>query len=308
MEPIKTLTQLVNILRSRGIRRRVAVVCPNDPHTEYVILRSLREEIAEFLLVTDADHIENAQRLHSASPDFVRVYQAPTPDEAAALAVQLVRTGEADILMKGLINTDNLLRAVLKKEKGLLPLGGILSHVSIAQIPLYHKLLFFSDAAVIPYPSLEQFRAMIKANVDICRKLGHEQPRVALIHCSEKVSEKFPCTVSYVQLKDEAACGRFGSAFVDGPMDAKTACDAHSGEIKGISSPVVGNADIMIFPDIEAGNTFYKTLSLFGDANMACMLTGTTAPVVVPSRADSGNSKFYSLALACLASETEKNV
>ena len=289
MEPIKTLTQLVNILRSRGIRRRVAVVCPNDPHTEYVILRSLREEIAEFLLVTDVDHIENAQRLHSASPDFVRVYQAPSSDEAAALAVQLVRTGEADILMKGLINTDNLLRAVLKKEKGLLPPGGILSHVSIAQIPLYHKLLFFSDAAVIPYPSLEQFRAMIKANVDICRKLGHEQPRVALIHCSEKVSEKFPCT-----------------AFVDGPMDAKTACDAHSGEIKGISSPVVGNADIMIFPDIEAGNTFYKTLSLFGDANMACMLTGTTAPVVVPSRADSGNSKFYSLALACLASETEK--
>lgn len=304
MEPIKTLTQLVNRLRSRSIRKRVAVVCPDDPHTEYVILRSLREEIAEFLLVTDALHVENAKRLHSVSPDFIRVYQAPSLDEAAALAVQLVRTGEADILMKGLINTDNLLRAVLKKDKGLLPQGGILSHVSIAQIPLYHKLLFFSDAAVIPYPSLNQYRAMIKADVEICRKLGHEQPRVALIHCSEKVSDKFPCTDSYVQLKEEALIGQFGSVFVDGPMDAKTACDAHSGEIKGISSPVVGNADIMIFPDIEAGNTFYKILSLFGDANMACMLTGTTVPVVVPSRADSGNSKFYSLALACLASET----
>lgn len=308
MEPIKTLTQLVNSLRSRSIRRRVAVVCPNDPHTEYVILRSLREEIAEFLLVTDEHHTENVRRLYAASPDFIRIYQVPSPDEAAALAVQLVRTGEADILMKGLINTDNLLRAVLKKDKGLLPPGGVLSHVAVAQIPLYHKLLFFSDAAVIPFPSLEQYRAMIMANIEICRKLGHEQPRVALIHCTEKISDKFPCTSSYVQLKADALCGKFGSSFIDGPMDAKTACDVHSGEIKGISSPVVGNADIMVFPDIEAGNTFYKTLSLFGDANMACMLTGTIAPVVVPSRADSGNSKFYSLALACWVSDSEKQL
>lgn len=95
--------------------------------------------------------------------------------------------------------------------------------------------------------------------------------------------------------------GRFGKVFIDGPMDAKTACDKHSGEIKGLSSPVVGNADILIFPNIESGNTFYKTLSLFGDANMAGMLTGTIAPVVVPSRSDSGNSKYYSLVLACLA-------
>ena len=282
MELIRTLTQLVNNLRSLGIRRRVAVVCPNDPHTEYVIIRSLREEIAEYLLVSDEAHVEIAHNLRAASPDFVRVYITSTPDEAAALAVELVRTGEADILMKGLINTDNLLRAVLKKEKGLLPPGGVLSHVAVAQIPLYHKLLLFSDAAVITRPGLLQFR-------------------VALIHCSEKVNEKFPHTLDYVQLKEEAQLGRFGSVFVDGPMDAKTACDRHSGEIKGLSSPVIGNADIMIFPNIESGNTFYKTLSLFGDANMAGMLTGTIAPVVVPSRSDSGNSKFYSLALACMA-------
>ena len=200
MELIRTLTQLVNNLRSLGIRRRVAVVCPNDPHTEYVIIRSLREEIAEYLLVTDEAHVEIAHNLRAASPDFVRVYITSTPDEAAALAVELVRTGEADILMKGLINTDNLLRAVLKKEKGLLPPGGVLSHVAVAQIPLYHKLLLFSDAAVIPRPGLLQFRAMIANDVAICRKLGNDQPRVALIHCSEKVNEKFPHTLDYVQL------------------------------------------------------------------------------------------------------------
>lgn len=301
MELIRTLSQLVNCLRSSCIRRRVAVVCPNDPHTEYVIIRSLREEIAEYLLVVDAAHKEMAYSLKGASPDFVRIYEAPTPDDAAALAVELVRTGEADILMKGLINTDNLLRAILKKDGGLLPPGGVLSHVTVAQIPLYHKLLLFSDAAVIPRPTLEQYRSMITWDVALCRVLGNEQPRVALIHCSEKVNEKFPHTLSYVQLKEDALQGRFGQVFVDGPMDAKTACDRHSGEIKGLTSPVVGNADVLIFPNIEAGNTFYKTLSLFGDANMAGMLTGTIAPVVLPSRSDSGNSKFYSLALACMA-------
>ena len=203
--------------------------------------------------------------------------------------------------MKGLINTDNLLRAVLHKEKGLLPPGGVLSHVAVAQIPLYHKLLFFSDAAVIPKPTLDQFRAMIMNDIAICNRLGMEEPRVALIHCSEKVNAKFPHTIFYTELKKEASEGKMGKVYIDGPMDAKTACDAHSGEIKGMSSPVIGNADIMIFPNIESGNTFYKTLSLFGDANMAGMLTGTIAPVVVPSRSDSGNSKYYSLVLACLA-------
>ena len=167
MEPVRTLSQMVSRLRLSNKRRRVAVVCPNDPHTEYVIIRSLREEIAEYLLVTDVDHVDISNSLYAASPDFVRVYTAPTPDDAAALAVELVRSGEADVLMKGLINTDNLLRAVLHKERGLLPPGGILSHVAVAQIPLYHKLLFFSDAAVIPKPTLDQFRAMIMN--DICQ-------------------------------------------------------------------------------------------------------------------------------------------
>ena len=301
MELIRTLSQMVNCLRSRGIRRKVAVVCPNDPHTEYVIIRSLREEIAEYLLVTDSAHLKEALDLRAASPDFVRIYEAGTPDEAAALAVQLVRTGEAEVLMKGLINTDNLLRAVLKKGEGLLPEGGVLSHVAVAQVPLYHKLLFFSDAAVIPRPTLAQFEAMLKYDLEVCRRLGISEPRVALIHCTEKINEKFPHTLDYAVLKERAASGAYGSMFLDGPMDVKTACDAHSGEVKGISSPVVGHADLLIFPNIESGNTFYKTVSLFGDANMAGMLRGTIAPVVVPSRADSGNSKYYSLALACVA-------
>ena len=306
MEPIQDFSSLVSRLRSMKERKRVAVVCPNDPHTEYVILRSLKEGFADFLLVADTPHILNAEYIRQQYPDHVKVFEASSPDVAAQEGVLLVREGLADVLMKGIINTDNLLRAVLNKEHGLLPKGNVLSHITVAQIPTYNKLLFFSDAAVIPNPQLNHLDAMIRYNVDVCRKMGIESPRVALIHCTEKVNEKFPFTLDYVTLKERAEAGEYGSMFLDGPMDAKTACDAHSGEVKGINSPVVGHADMVIFPNIIAANTFYKTLSLFGDANMAGMLQGTTAPVVVPSRADSGNSKFYSLAFACVCSDTKK--
>ena len=306
MEPIQDFATLMSCLHAMGKRKRVAVVCPNDAHTEYVILRSLKEGFADFLLVADTPHLVNANYIYRQFPERVRVYEASSPDKAAQEGVALVREGHADVLMKGIINTDNLLRAVLDKEKGLLPQGNVLSHITVAQIPLYNKLLFFSDAAVIPRPSLQQFDAMIRYDVEVCRCMGIDAPRVALIHCTEKVSEKFSHTLDYLTLKERAEAGCYGPMFIDGPMDVKTACDSHSGEVKGISSPVVGHADILIFPNIESGNTFYKTVSLFGDATMAGMLMGTTAPVVVPSRADSGNSKFYSLALACVCSEKKE--
>ena len=306
MEPIQDFSGLESRLRAMKERKRVVVVCPNDPHTEYVIIRSLREGFADFLLVADTPHVLNAEYIRQQYPDHVKVFEASSPDVAAQEAVLLVREGHADVLMKGIINTDNLLRAVLNKEHGLLPKGRVLSHVTVAQIPTYNKLLFFSDAAVIPNPNLDQFDAMIRYNVEVCRKMGIEAPRVALIHCTEKINEKFPFTLDYVTLKERAEAGEYGSIFLDGPMDVKTACDSHSGEVKGISSPVVGHADMVLFPNIIASNTFYKTLALFGDANMAGMLQGPIAPVVVPSRADSGNSKYYSLVLACVCSNSTK--
>ena len=305
MESIQDFYSLVNRLRALKERKRVAVVCPNDAHTEYVITRSLREGFADFLLVADTPHLLNAETIRQQYPDRISIYEASDPDKAAQEGVALVREGHADVLLKGIINTDNLLRAVLDKEHGLLPKGRILSHVTVAQIPTYKKLLFFSDAAVIPRPTLEQFDAMIRYNVEVCRRMGIHAPRIALIHCTEKVNPKFSHTLDYVTLKERAEAGAYGEMFLDGPMDVKTACDAHSGEVKGISSPVVGHADMLIFPNIESGNTFYKTVSLFGDANMAGMLQGPAAPVVVPSRADSGNSKFYSLALACVAGDSK---
>lgn len=301
MEPTVDFKALPQRLRSMAKCVTVAVACPADAHTEEVIERSISEEFAKFILVAVEQNAAVAERLHAKYPDRTAIILATDVDDASRKAVAEVRQGRAQVLMKGTMNTDNLLRAVLNKECGLLEKGHVLTHIAVAEIPGLQRLLFFTDAAVIPYPTTEQFHAQLGYIADTYRSVtGNDCPRVALTHCTEKVSEKFPLTLSYEELKKEAREGAFGSIEVDGPMDVKTACDAESGAIKGIASPVVGNADILIFPDIEAGNTFYKAITLFAKATVAGMLAGTTAPVVVTSRADTVESKFYSLATACM--------
>ena len=301
MEPTVDFKALPQRLRSMAKCVTVAVACPADAHTEEVIERSISEEFAKFILVAVEQNAAVAERLHAKYPDRTAIILATDVDDASRKAVAEVRQGRAQVLMKGTVNTDNLLRAVLNKECGLLEKGHVLTHIAVAEIPGLQRLLFFTDAAVIPYPTTEQFHAQLGYIADTYRSVtGNDCPRVALTHCTEKVSEKFPLTLSYEELKKEAREGAFGSIEVDGPMDVKTACDAESGAIKGIASPVVGNADILIFPDIEAGNTFYKAITLFAKATVAGMLAGTTAPVVVTSRADTVESKFYSHATACM--------
>ena len=168
MFPIQGFEQLISMLRSRRVCRRVAVVCPNDPHTEYVILRFLHEGLAEFLLVTDTLHLQSAERIRDQYPEKVKVYETISSDKAAQEGVALIKEGLADVLMKGIINTDNLLRAVLDKEHGLLPKGNVLSHVTLAEIPLFNRVLLFSDAAVIPRPTFEQFDAILRYDLDLC--------------------------------------------------------------------------------------------------------------------------------------------
>ena len=299
MQPIRTFDQLTAHLKSLQQRKRVAVVCANDENTEYAIARSLEEGIAEFLMIGNADLIEKYSTLKKY-PDFVKVIDIKDSDEAAREAVRIVREGGADILMKGIINTDNLLHAILDKEKGLLPKGKVLTHLSVVQIPTYNKLLFFSDAAVIPRPTLQQRIEMIWYAIHTCRSFGIQRPRIALIHCTEKVSAKFPHSLDYVNIVELAEAGEFGDVIIDGPLDVKTACEKTSGDIKGIASPIDGEADVLIFPNIESGNAFYKAMTLFAGADMAGLLQGPACPVVLPSRSDSGLSKYYSMAMACL--------
>ena len=263
--PIQSFEELTAHLKKRGAAKRVAVVCPDDDSTRQALAIAERDGIAAPLL-----------------------FSAPNPAEAAAQAVASVRRGEADVLMKGFVNTDVLLHATLNKEAGLLRKGRVMTHIAVAQLPGYHKLLTFTDAAVIPYPTHEQRMAQVAY--------------VALIHCSEKVDAKhFPYTAGYGQIKEMAVQGAFGPCIVDGPLDLKTSCSPHSMAVKHITSPIAGDADALIFPDIEAGNLFYKTITLFCQARTAGVLQGTDVPVVLPSRGDSAESKYLSLCLACLS-------
>ncbi len=299
MEPIRNFDQLTTHLQTLNQRKRIAVVCANDPNTEYAIERAIREGIAEFLMIGDSAILKKYPSLKQY-PQYVHTLHIENPDEAAREAVRIVREGGADILMKGIINTDNLLHAILDKEKGLLPKGKILTHLSVMQIPTYSKLLFFSDAAVIPRPTLQQRIEMIWYAIHVCHSFGIEQPRISLIHCTEKVSAKFPHSLDYVNIVELAEAGEFGNVIIDGPLDVRTSCEQASGDIKGIVSPIDGQADVLIFPNIESANTFYKSVALFAGAEMAALLQGPSCPVVLPSRSDSGLSKYYSIAMACL--------
>ena len=299
---ITSFTQLLESVKNCAKRRRIAVVNPSDHCSTEALLMVHSADIAEFILVGDQNlpaHLP-ADILSSDKVTIVTVENGD-PDMLAAKAVEIIRNGEADILMKGLVNTDNYLRAILNKEHGLLPKGNVLTHLSVAELPGYHKLLFFSDVAVIPYPTIQQRVEIIRYDLATCRKFGIESPKVALIHFTEKVNEKFPNSVDYVELEKMASKGVFGNVEMGGPMDVKTACDKHSAEVKGITSAVCGNADLLIFPNIESGTTFYKTITLFGNATIAGMLQGASCPVILPSRSDSPESKFNSMLLACIS-------
>lgn len=259
-------------------KKRVAVVCGRDESTGEAVRRAQEAGFVEPIFVDDDD-----------------------VDVAAARAVALVREGKADVLMKGLLNTDNLVKAILNKETGILPRGNVLTHIVCARFPQYDKMLFMTDVAVIPYPTSEQREQQLRYLLALCRRMGIETPRVALINCSEKVNAKhFPVTVEYRELVEQAKKGIFGPCIVDGPLDLKTSMSPQALKKKGLHSDVEGRADALIFPDIQSGNVFYKSITLFCEAQTAAILQGPQVPVVLTSRADSVDSKFYSLAMACV--------
>ncbi len=300
METIKSFEDMVIHLAQRNDRKRVAVVWAADRNSQVSVARALEIGFIEAIFVGCQAEVEaNESIMRYAS--HVSFIPADDRDEAARISVKLVRDGGADILMKGLINTDNLLHVVLNKETGILPRGHVLTHITAARLPEYEKLLFFSDSAVIPYPTQDQRIQQIRYMLYVCRALGIEEPKISLIHCTEKVNEKyFPFTVGYREIVDMAERGEFGRCIIDGPLDLKTSVSPESMRIKGINSPIGGEADALIFPDIEAANVFYKSITLFLGVETAGVLQGTMAPVVLPSRSDSKLCKFYSLALAAI--------
>ena len=302
MESISSFTELTAHLKSVNCRKRLAVANAVDSHTLDAVLRAVEMGIVEAYLIGDVASIESPHLFeHNPSP-FIHIIDIPEVQEATLEAVRMVKTGEADILMKGLVNTDVLLRAILDKEKGILPFGNVLTYNAAMEIPNYHKLIFFSDPVVIPSPNLVQRTAMIKYAIATANKFGISKPKVALIHATEVANPKIHYMQDYLDIMQLWRDGEFGNVILDGPLDIFLALDKERGSIKNVPSPVLGDADILIFPNFECANCFYKGLSLFAGAEMGGLLQGTEKPVVLTSRSESVDSKFYSIAMACILS------
>jgi phosphate butyryltransferase len=300
MESISSFAELTAHLKSINCRKRLAVANAVDSHTLDAVLLAVDAGIVEAFLVGDVASIESPRLFeHNLSP-FIHIIDIPEVQLATLEAVRMVKAGEADILMKGLVNTDVLLRAILDKEKGILKPGTVMTYNAAMEIPNYHKLIFFSDPVVIPSPTLVQRTAMIKYAITTAQKFGIQKPKVALIHATEVANPKIHYMQDYLDIMQMWRDGEFGNVIMDGPLDIFLALDAERGGIKNVPSPVLGDADILIFPNFESANIFYKGVALFAGAQMCGLLQGTDNPVVLTSRSESVDSKFYSIAMACV--------
>ncbi len=297
---ITSLEQMVEKVTALDKRRRIAVAWAQDSNTIGAVHKAVISGFAEALLIGNPAEIINSCRTAGFDEKLFTVIPSENEVKASVEAVRMARSGEADIVMKGLVGSDTFLRAVMDKENGLMLPDAVLSYVGAIQIPAYHKLLFITDPAVIPFPDLDQKIAMVKYAVEMTARFGIEKPKIALIGASEKMSRHFPNNVDYAIMCKMAERGQIKNCTLDGPIDLFLACDSKSAGIKGVDTPINGDADVLLFPSLESSNPFYKGLMLFASGELGGLIRGTSKPVVLMSRSESEKSKFFCIALSCL--------
>jgi phosphate butyryltransferase len=288
-----------------GSPKRVAVAAAANGLVLSAVKRAEELGIVIPLLVGPTEDISAAA--DAAGLDFApdQIVPTETTPGSASRAVQLVREGKADILMKGHLHTDVLLRAVLRSEVGLRT-DRLLSHVFVMQIPMYHKLLCITDAAINIAPDMVQKAAIIQNAVDMLLQLGVDIPKVAALSAVETINPKIPSTVDAACLHKMAERGQIKGALVDGPMAFDNAISAKAAREKGIKSEVGGDVDVVLAPSLDAGNILYKNLEYLANARIAGIVMGARAPIVLTSRADPPQARVHSLALASLVCSSEE--
>jgi phosphate butyryltransferase len=297
-----TFDEIFAELRGRGTRKRMVAAWGVDGHTIAAAGKAVEAGLADVTLVGDESMIAEACREEGVDMAGFTVVHNPDELSSVAQAVNMVREGQGDFLMKGLCSTDKFLRAVLNKETGLLPPKGILTHCTTLQIPGYHKLLFVGDVAVIPAPDIKQKQVIMEFLVKTARAVGVEKPKVAIIAATEQVLASQPATIDAALLSKMVDRGQIKGCIADGPLALDVAIDKESVEIKGLVSPVAGDADCLLFPNIESGNVFYKANSkLVAGVRQAGILVGAKVPCVLSSRADSIDTKLNSIAIAAMS-------
>ena len=300
---IATFNDLFAELRAKNICKRLVVAWGVDEHSIEAAYKAAEMGFVKATLVGDSKLIEEVCKAQGFDMSKFEIVDNPVELKAVAEAVRMVHDGEGDVLMKGLCSTDKFLRAILNKETGLLPPKGVLSHVGVIENPHYPKLMFLSDMAVIPAPDFRQKMKIAGYLVSTARSFGLEKPKIAFIAASEQMLDSMPACTEGAMLAKMCDRGQFGKCIGDGPLALDVAIDPESVAIKKLVSPVAGDADCMLFPNIESANVFWKTNSkLCGEGiRQAGILVGVTAPCVLASRADTADTKLCSIATAVMS-------
>ena len=299
---ISRLDQIIDLVKAKPKKRLVAAFA-NDEHTIEAVNHAVQMGIVEATLVGDESKIKEVCTQLKIDVAKFKIVCEKDEVKAATRACELINNGEGDVLMKGLLPTDKYMRAILDKEKGLTPPNAILTHVAVIENPNYAKLLIASDCAIILNPDLKQKQAILKYLIGVAKAIGVEKPKVALIAATEQMSPAMQACVDAAIISKMAARGQIKGAEVDGPLSLDVALDVEATQIKGMTDGVAGNADCLLFPNIESGNVFYKCCTKFNKAEVGAILVGAKVPCVLSSRGDSAKTKLYSIAVAAAFSK-----
>ena len=301
---ITKLDDVLALAISKGKKRLVAAYA-NDSHTIGAVSEAIDAGIVEATLVGDIDTIKKVCAEEGIDVNKFELVQEADETKAGVKAVELINEGKGNLLMKGLLSTDKYMRAILAKDKGLMPgkKNDMLTHMAVFEVPAYHKLLIASDVAIIPTPDMKQKQAILSYLISTAKSLEIANPKVALIAATEQVSVGMPACSEAAIISMMNNRGQIKGAIVDGPLALDVAIDKESAEIKKLKGEVAGDADCLLFPNIESGNVFYKACTKFAGAELACMVVGAKVPCILSSRGDSMKTKLYSIALAALSAK-----
>ncbi len=293
---IKKLDELLAVAK-KGKTMKLVVAAAQDEDVLGAICKAAEENLVDPILVGDKVEIERIAQNEGLDLKNYEIYDIVDLKEAAAFSVKLVSEGKGDFLMKGLIDTAILLKAVLDKEFGLRT-DRLLSHIMIYDVPHYHKLIYLTDGGMNIEPTYEEKVKITENAIDVCRALGNKVIKVAVLAAKEKVNEKMPTTVDARKLQDICREGAFGNdVIVEGPLALDLAVSKEAAEVKKFQSEIAGDTDILVVPTIEVGNGIGKTLTYLAGAESAGIIMGAKVPVVLVSRADSYEAKLNSIAL-----------
>lgn len=287
--------------RSKNTLNKISIAVAEDKNVLETVKMAKEEKIADFILVGNKEKIINIAKEINLDINSLEIINEENHEEATKKAVELVKFKKANMLMKGLIETKTLLKAILNNEYGLRG-SGIISHVGVFEVEYLDRLIIVTDAAFNIEPSLSDKIHIINNAVKISKAFEIEKPKVAVICAVEVVNEKMKATLDAASLSKMNDRGQIKGCLIDGPLALDNAISLESAKHKNIVSKVAGQADILLMPNIEAGNVMYKTLTYMTNSKCGGILVGTSAPVIITSRSDSSETKLYSIALASLIS------